>query len=522
MVTITTLAQDYATLGDTTMAWRYRGFGLRALGDRHMHLFVKNVTLQFYSDAVEDFTRACVQFEALAQWHVQSRVGRGDDVHHHILADDERLLLLRLDPTHVVQSFAAHAATTSLKHAYFAVSEAKTSHTGVSMHIRVACEMLSIAYTAFAWLDLDTVHLGFVHSSIDAAQHRANLRAALSHVALERHAALESEWARHRQDFNKQAESFLNICKQAESLRIAPKDSVSVLSTTVAASNVEKRAMAAVVQVMHSTGGNFVVRSHGKHVKDTEQVKKLSKKSNRRPVTPSQTATSSSRDVALITLLADKRSQAQKAIFDEDVVFACATAATTATARAYEAADRERQAWATTRLECDAMDEECMLSLAVEMKGERCTSTRQDGVSRYVLGVMGTAVRRVVRQVLQRGAAIEVNDVEDTISSLEKEAKEHALVKAFFASDIEAQREALAHEIEACKAMYAKRVIDGDEHARKLCLKLHELAIAEEAMEDLVYESLEKEEVVVIRYHQPSSMSPQVWEAWGADPEDNV
>ncbi|KAF0754962.1 hypothetical protein AaE_005132 [Aphanomyces astaci] len=108
------------------------------------------------------------------------------------------------------------------------------------------------------------------------------------------------------------------------------------------------------------------------------------------------------------------------------------------------------------------------------------------------------------------------------MSSLEKEAKEHALVKAFFASDIEAQREALAHEIEACKTMYAKRVIDGDEHARKLCLKLHELAIAEEAMEDLVYESLEKEEVVVIRYHQPSSMSQQAWEAWGDDPEDNV
>ncbi|ETV98539.1 hypothetical protein H310_08664 [Aphanomyces invadans] len=501
LATITTLAQSYATLGDSATAWKYRGFALRALGDRHMHMFVKNLTLQFYSDAVQDFQRACTQFEALAAWHVQSREGR-DVAPHHILADDERLELLHLDATRVVQAFAAHAATTSLKHAYFAVSEAKTSRTGVSNHIRVACEMLSIAYTAFAWLDLDTVHLGFVHSSIDAAQHRANLRAALSHVAMERHAALESEWAKHRMDFNKQAESFLHISKQAQSLRIAPKDNVTVLSTKVAASNVEKRAMAAVVQVMHGTGGNYVVRGHGQHVKETEQVKKMSRKSSRRRVPLSQHATTSNRDVVLSTLLAEKRTKAQKALFDEDLVFASVAAENAAMANAQNAATRELQAWSSTRDECDAMDAECALSLAVELMNDTNKATQKQNVARYVEGVIAAAVRRCVRPAVMTPRGDEIDD--DT-TTIEDETREHTMAKAFFASDVEAQRAALANEVEACKAMFAKRVADSDEQVRKMCLKLHERAFAEDSIEDLVYESLQDDKVVAISYHRPST-----------------
>ncbi|RHY31235.1 hypothetical protein DYB32_007789, partial [Aphanomyces invadans] len=407
---------------------------------------------------------------------------RSDD-----LKSSRQLARQRRDLDAVAHRLSKHerCATTSLKHAYFAVSEAKTSRTGVSNHIRVACEMLSIAYTAFAWLDLDTVHLGFVHSSIDAAQHRANLRAALSHVAMERHAALESEWAKHRMDFNKQAESFLHISKQAQSLRIAPKDNVTVLSTKVAASNVEKRAMAA---VMHGTGGNYVVRGHGQHVKETEQVKKMSRKSSRRRVPLSQHATTSNRDVVLSTLLAEKRTKAQKALFDEDLVFASVAAENAAMANAQNAATRELQAWSSTRDECDAMDAECALSLAVELMNDTNKATQKQNVARYVEGVIAAAVRRCVRPavVAQRG-----DEIDDDTTTIEDETREHTMAKAFFASDVEAQRAALANEVEACKAMFAKRVADNDEQVRKMCLKLHERAFAEDSIEDLVYESLQ-------------------------------
>ncbi|KAF0683634.1 Aste57867_24340 [Aphanomyces stellatus] len=515
MTTITELAAAYATIGDAKLAWVYRCFGLRALGDRNMQTFVKNLTLQFYSDAVDDYTRACGQFRSLALAKTQSDTGR-EEMEFQVHADEERFMLLGLDGTRVVKSFAAHAAHTSLQHAYFAVSEAKTSHSSLSMHIRTACEMLSIAYTALAWLDLDTTHLGLVHMSIDAAQHRAHLRAAISDVALERHHALESEWSQHRADFNKQAESFLSISKQAESLRMAPKDVVT-LSNKVAASNVEKRAMAAVVQVLHGTGGNYVVRGHAKHAKEKEIAKKttLTRKPSRRR--QMAVATSQGRDIALISLLADKRSKMQRALFDEDVAFEVA-AVDAATGAAAVAADSRRvQRWLARRSEGDAMDAECVLSIAVEGCGESTVLTRHHGIAHYVQALLDNAMRRVVhdcvrRQLAAQTPALSHKDREDMVA--------YEQGKVFFAADVEVQRQTLLMEIEACSALYAKRAADSDENLRKLCLKLHERAVADDAREERAYERLQDEELVSVRIYRPMARPDDALtsfevDAWG-------
>ncbi|KAG9415589.1 hypothetical protein AC1031_009034 [Aphanomyces cochlioides] len=484
--TLTSLAHDYALLGDKAEASKYECFRRRALGDRHMQTFLKNIMLQLYDDAVTAFQAACWQFQALSSLKEAATTAslHRDEIDSIVHADDERFALLQLDATRVVHAFAAHAARSSLSHAYAAVAEAKS--TPLSMHIRSACEMLSIAYAAFAWLDLDTAHLGLVHSSIDAALYQAELRAALARLARTRHDALETEYSQHRADFHRQAERILDLSKQAEALRLNNKDGAGAFSLNtplphrVLASNIEKRAMAAVVQVLHSDGGNFVVRSHAQNAREHEMAKGLARMAARRqgrtlaPVPVSL-------DNALDTLVATKMAKNAAELASETRAFDMASALFDGKL----AQMQSTEAWKRAVHESEAMDEEGMRSQAVEAND--APNYRQKAViANYVHQICTSSVRRVMRSFTAKQQRYKPHR---QLHDDENEAQDR-LAQEFFAVDVERQRLTILHEIESCRALFAKRQADCDDHIRKLCWKLHERAVHDEAKEDFVYDRM--------------------------------
>ncbi|CAK5242290.1 unnamed protein product [Aphanomyces euteiches] len=501
--TLTSLAHDYALLGDKaeytklslslvqqlnllSRASKFECFRRRALGDRYMQTFLKNIMLQLYDDAVTAFQAACRQFQALSSLKEAATIAslHRDEIDSIVHVDDERFALLQLDATRVVHAFAAHAARSSLSHAYAAVAEAKS--TPLSMHIRSACEMLSIAYAAFAWLELDTAHLGLVHSSIDAALYRAELRAALARLARARHDALETEYSQHRADFHRQAERILDLSKQAEALRLNNKDGSGAFSLNtplphrVLASNIEKRAMAAVVQVLHSDGGNFVVRSHAQHAREHEMAKGIARMAARRqgralaPVPVSL-------DNALDTLVAAKMAKNAAELASETRAFDMASALFDGTL----AQMQSTEAWKRAVHESEVMDEEGMRSQAVEAND--APNYRQKAViANYVHQICASSVRRVMRSFTANQQRYKPHR---QLHDDDNEAQDR-LAQVFFAADVERQRLTILHEIESCRALFAKRQADCDDQIRKLCWKLHERAVQDEAKEDFVYDRM--------------------------------
>ncbi|EQC39958.1 hypothetical protein SDRG_02614 [Saprolegnia diclina VS20] len=461
-LTVARLAAEYAAIGDPETAWVYRCFGARALGDRYIQCFLKNVTLQFYDDAVVDLARACGHFQTLFEIKNQTSYARTED-ETQSQSDRDRFVLLSLAPEHVVKSFAAHAANTALRQASVAIAEAK-SRTGSVFHIRMACEMLSIAYAAFAWLRLETDQLGLVHTSIDAAQRNATLATALATLASNRHKALVTEWITHHQTCSVQAQSFLTISKTAEALRV-PKD--VTIATHIAATNLEKRVMAAVVQVLQGLGGNCVYRDHSTRIKAKRGQMNMGMAELR---LRRKSALSGHVDNAYVSLHAAKRrSDLLAASYEADVyVLAKGPSATP-----FQPPSPRQQA------ELADMDDEGLASMAYEMNAERRQRATRRAVASYVRHVLEQSVRRVLRP-LSAVATPVVPSAPPASAPL-----------TFFDLDLDTQRQVILAEIQHCKTLYDGRIADEVGTVQKLCCLFHEPIQVQEASEAGAYALLQ-------------------------------
>ncbi|OQR87364.1 hypothetical protein ACHHYP_08974 [Achlya hypogyna] len=460
-LTVTRLAAEYANIGDHESAWVYRCFGARALGDRYIQSFIKSLTLQFYDDAVTDFTRACEHFTLLNEAKSQSSYTRAEDGWHSE-SDRDRFVLLSLEPLHVVKAFASHTANTALRQATMAIAEAK-SRTGSVLQIRIACEMLSIAYAAFAWLRLDTNHLAVVHTSIDAAQCNASLATALTKLASRRHAALVSEWIAHHRTFTHEAESVLSITKTAESLRV-PKD--VAIATHIAATNLEKRVMAAVVQVLHGIGGNFVSRDHSSRIRAKRAQTKMGSSVLR---LRRKSAKSGHVDGDFMSLVATKRrTELVAASYESDVYALVVKSSPAATPRPS----------AMQQAELHAMDDEAARSMAFELAADDRARSVRRAVADYVTKVLDHGVRHVFRSYRSAPSVAAVPKAPERVP------------QPFFDLDMDMQRQAILAEIEHCKALYHDRIEENDAQVQRLRLLLHERAFADEISEIGAYNLL--------------------------------
>ncbi|KDO17171.1 hypothetical protein SPRG_17433 [Saprolegnia parasitica CBS 223.65] len=459
-LTVARLAAEYAAIGDPETAWVYRCFGARALGDRYIQSFLKNVTLQFYDDAVVDLERACGHFQTLFEIKNQTNYARTED-ETQSQSDRDRFMLLSLAPEHVVKSFAAHAANTALRQASIAIAEAK-SRTGSVFHIRMACEMLSIAYAAFAWLRLETDQLGIVHTSIDAAQRNATLATALATLASNRHKALVTEWITHHETCAAQAQSFLTIATTADRL---PKD--VAIASRIAATNLEKRVMVAVVQVLQGRG---VDRKHSSRIKATRDQTKMGMSEQR---LRRKSALSGHVDGAYVSLLAAKRRSDLLAASYEANVYAL-TKDTRAVLPLQPPSPRQQA-------ELAAMDDEAIASMAYETESERRELVTHRVAAGYVRHVLDLSVRRMLRTV----GAVPTPHAPSAIPP------PSSAPATFFELDLDTQRHVLLAEIQHCKALYEGRVADEVGTMQKLRCLLHEPVRVQEASEAGAYAILQ-------------------------------
>ncbi|OQS02513.1 hypothetical protein THRCLA_05116 [Thraustotheca clavata] len=477
ILTVVRIASQYASIGDGENAWIYRCFSVRALGDRYIQSFIKNLTLQFYDDAVSELTRACAQFKDLQL--IKAEVERCYSLTSHsaysrqenefqCVSDRDRFILLSLEPLSIVKAFASHCATNALRQAYIAISDAK-SRTGSPLQIRLACEMLSIAYSAFTWLQLNTDHLSIVHSSIDVAQQNSMLTRALVKLASNRHKALLEEWTKHHRNFTRQAERLYSISKSAESLRVS-KD--VTIAQHIASTNLEKRVMAAVIQVLQGIGGNFVARDHSQrvHNKRSQMKMGISELRQRR-----KSAKSGHVDSDYMNLIASKRRYELANVKYEEQVYCVAATKSSPRHKPLDSA-RQKQA------EMDQMDKEAQLAIDYELEYERQLRL----IHRISVECVEYVVATATKQFMSSLAVDEQYEVATHIPLPDA---------PFFELDMESQRKAILAEIEHYKAVYSTHFQENVSQIEKLRRLLHEKAFASDASEFAADEILCRESI---------------------------